>query len=164
MAKIKPLRQSPVCQGLTFREIASVAQVVEEKKLKNGDILGASESRGLVIVAKGSLQVRYTFLTKDSLKKSPIELILREDEYFGELSLLSGRVLSAEELPLKVVAKGDCQILRLVSERFEELLEDEPAIGLKIIKNISGNLQSRLLHYQKFIQRMITTSGENLPA
>lgn len=64
---------------------------------------------------------------------------LAADDFFGEMSFLTGAPRSAD-----VVALHDSEILELRRDAFDRLVEKNPAVGAKVYRNIAQELANRL--------------------
>jgi SulP family sulfate permease len=74
-------------------------------------------------------------------------------ELFGEVAMLSQTPRSAD-----VIAEGPTRLLQLTSEHFQELMRDHPALGAKILYNISRLLATRLAERNTQLQKDLGSS------
>jgi CRP-like cAMP-binding protein len=115
------VRNSPLTAELNDEQSEILAELVESKQLKDGDILirEGEISNELYIVVSGNLAV-----TKDSGKGELITLhVLRQHDLAGELGFLDGLEHSAT-----LRAMGPTEVFCLKRDRLESLLDSNPRI------------------------------------
>ena len=132
MAKIKPLKQSPIFSTLNDRELALFSRIVSEEDYIQGTVLVAESMKSdkFYLIEKGEVAIRAGGVNGDR------ELILDEGDTFGEWSLLAPPHLTS--VTAKVTRPA--QVLVLTREDFYEFSQEEPAIALKIVQGIMGSL------------------------
>jgi CRP-like cAMP-binding protein len=131
MAKIKPMRQCPIFKGLTDKELALFSRIVTEEAYDPGTVLVAERMKSdkFYLVEKGSLSV-----TTES--GNGRELILGEGETLGEWALMAPMHLTCATV--KVVEKA--QLLVLERDDFEDFMNDEPEVALKVMLGLTSSL------------------------
>ncbi|UCF30619.1 MAG: Crp/Fnr family transcriptional regulator [bacterium] len=130
MAKIKPLRQSPVFKSLTDREIALFSRIVSEEEYSPGTLLTASnmKSENFYFIERGRITVSLGSADNHG------DLVLGEGDTFGEWSLLTpGHLTSAW---LKVSEPSN--ILRVDTVDFEKFAKEEPETALKVLRALAA--------------------------
>lgn len=132
MEKVRFLSALKVFEGLDYRSLARVYQIMEEKTYNPGDVIFSEGDigRAVFIIKKGEVAL--------SKSGKPLATI-KDGEFFGEMALL-------EEIPRTATAKtlAESRIGFIYKVRFDALIEDHPAIGLKIVHNLARILSHRL--------------------
>lgn len=121
------LKEMTLFKGLSADEIDKVAPVLEEAFYKKGDIIweeGAPE-QGLQIIDHG--KVRITRKTSEGHRQ--VLSVLKQNGFFGELSILDGRSHSAS-----VEALEDTKVYILHRSNLEKLLAESPTTAYNIMR------------------------------
>ncbi len=115
---------------LSAAELEEVAKVCEYKIYQPGDIIMREGDPGgiLFVIKKGEIKITRNFHHQEDI----VLTILRDDEFFGELSLLDGRSRSAS-----AIAMNKAELILLSKEEFDPFAEKFPSAGFKIIKRIT---------------------------
>ena len=134
--KVKFLKKVSLFEGLTDRALGKLTGIMHSKKYSAGEAVfhEGQEGKLLYIVRSGEAEV-----TKGG---SPIGRF-GEGEFFGEMALL-------EELPraATVTAVKDSELLLIYKVKFDELLENHPSAGVKVVKNLAAILSARVRQLQ----------------
>jgi CRP/FNR family cyclic AMP-dependent transcriptional regulator len=123
--------------GLTESAVEHLADITEVKKARAGDtvIREGSEGDQLFVILKG--RVRTEKLTP---YRDPYTVrVLKEGNFFGELSLLDRDIRSAT-----VIAETDCEFLVVGRERFLAFGDRYPDAGLAVTRRVAERLATRL--------------------
>jgi CRP-like cAMP-binding protein len=133
MAKIKPLRQSPIFNALTDREIAIFARIVSEEEYSPGTLLTASNMKSdkFYFVERGKVSVSM------GGSEGGDDLILGAGETFGEWALLVPGQLTA--VWLKVSEPSN--ILSVASDDFDRFAKEEPETAFKILRALCARVR-----------------------
>ncbi|MFH1379160.1 MAG: cyclic nucleotide-binding domain-containing protein [bacterium] len=137
MDRLSTLQNSTIFNHLNTQELESIASIASEQKFQKGSVILAENmgSMALYIVMEGSVEI----IKKIGLEKDKNLTTLMPGECFGELSLFddaphSATVKSAEDSCLIVIEK----------RKFNDLIEQDPALGIKILKKLLKILSFRL--------------------
>lgn len=132
MEKIELLRDSDVFSTLSDDELFQIEKITTERNYDKESIILEENlyNIGLFIVIKGSVQL---------IKENKLITTLCNGDCFGEIALFdqaphSCTVKSSDESVLLEIKKSD----------FDEFIEKDPKIGLKILKQILKILSFRL--------------------
>jgi CRP-like cAMP-binding protein len=121
------LKEIKLFKELSDEEIGKVTSVLEEAIYKKGDCVwqeGAPE-QGLQIIDYG--KVRITRKTREGHRQ--VLAVLKENNFFGELSLLDGRSHSAS-----AEAMEDTKVFILHRSKMEKLLQESPPTAYNILR------------------------------
>lgn len=151
MIQVQDLKEIPFFQDLAEPELRKLAQVMEEKTYKKGEIIfhEGEDGRALYVLAEGEVEVVKTM--KGWYKETLA--IFKKGRLFGELSFLSGRFHSARARVIQ-----DSKVYILAKEQFESFEKTDPAITQKLMKGIALTLgtalekmNERFLHMVNYI-------------
>jgi hypothetical protein len=117
---------------LPDRVLAQVAARLDQVDLATDEVAFTLGDSGdcLYVLAQGSVRVQ----TGDRLVND-----LAEGEVFGEMALLDPAPRSAT-----VVAREPTRLARLDRESFLELVNEQPTVGIGVIRVLTGRLRARL--------------------
>ncbi|GBE04255.1 MAG TPA: cyclic nucleotide-binding domain-containing protein [Nitrospirae bacterium] len=121
------LREITLFRDLSDEDIEVVASVLEEAFHKKDSVIweeGTAE-QGLHIVEHG--KVRICRNTREGHKQ--VLAVLKANNFFGELSILDGRMHSAS-----AEAVDDTKVLILHKSSMDKLLQDNPQIAFNIVR------------------------------
>ncbi len=155
------LRKVPFFRGLTQSEINQVLAIAGLKRYAPGHIIFAKQDLGnnFFIVKSGRIKI---FTTVGSEKKKTFAY-LKKGDFFGEMSLLGGKVRSAsaqavEESELFVISKKNFKnlilenadfTLKLMHTLVERLNKCDKEIESMLFHNILGRLAEAILELSK---------------
>ncbi|MBI2412441.1 MAG: cyclic nucleotide-binding domain-containing protein [Deltaproteobacteria bacterium] len=135
MVDPKLLRELAFFSDLSDNELTTVSKVVKKKDFKLGDTIFKESEDGasIYIIKKG--EVKACKIAPDG------ELftltIMKDGDIFGEMSFLDGRPRSAT-----VVAVSDLETYMMEKADFETLVDGNPRIIYKLLKNIVFTIHS----------------------
>jgi len=135
MVDPKLLRDLTFFSDLSDTELATVATVTNKQDFKLGDTVfkESEDGQSLYIVKKG--EVKACKIAPDG------ELftltIMKDGDIFGEMSFLDGRPRSAT-----IVAVSDLETYVIDKFDFETLVDDNPRIIYKLLRNIVFTIHS----------------------
>lgn len=135
------LKENVLFKTLTARELHYVSTLVYERTYQADEAIFQQNDRGLgmYVIAKGRVAIRTQALNNPH--DEVLVTILSEGSFFGELSLVDPdniRTASAIALERTVV-------IGFFKPDLMELLERKPALGVKILLQLSAVLGRRLL-------------------
>jgi CRP-like cAMP-binding protein len=126
------LRTLDLFAGLTTRQLAELARVVEEQRIE----------AGVAIVREGDFDDQMYFIVDGSVQvtKDGAEVTeLGANDFFGEIAVFDGERRSAS-----VTAKTAARLLRLDRQDLYEVMEEHPAIAIAICQTLSRRLREFL--------------------
>jgi CRP/FNR family transcriptional regulator, cyclic AMP receptor protein len=145
MIKIADLKAIPFFRELSEEELKKLAQVMEERTYKKGEIIfnEGETGKALYVLVEGEVEVVKTM--KGWYKETLA--IFKKGRLFGELSFLSGQNHSA-----LARATQDVKVYVLTKDQYEQFEKSDPIIGQKIMKVIALTLSTAL---QKMNERFL---------
>ncbi|MFQ5735600.1 MAG: cyclic nucleotide-binding domain-containing protein [Thermodesulfobacteriota bacterium] len=135
MVDPKLLRELSFFLDLSDDELTTVATVVKKQNFKLGDTIfkESEDGQSIYIIRRG--EVKACKIAPDG------ELftltIMKDGEIFGEMSFLDGRPRSAT-----IVAVSDVETYVIDKADFETLVDDNPRIIYKLLRNIVFTIHS----------------------
>jgi len=153
MAKIKPLKLNKLCRNFTFREIAVLAQYINEHEYKKDDVIFSEGDSGehVYLVSNGEVGIKSEVLTNGESA-----LNLSSGDYFGELSLFEAGPRRATAFAL-----ADTTILLSIARKdFETMCAEEPFVSYKLIREVIGVFSSKLRDGQKELTELLAAKGK----
>jgi len=128
------LRQVPLFAHLTDPELQRIGEVARTRAFpKQSVILFESDPGDALYVVRGG-EVKVVLTGEDG--KEVILSILKDGDFFGEMSLIDDRPRSAN-----VVATVDSMLLVLRREDFQACLEENPRIAFGLLRELSLRLR-----------------------
>ncbi len=130
--KLEFLKKVPLFSDLGRGALADVYSISYEKHYSAGEVIFEENqpARALYIVKSG--RVKITKREKDIA-------VLNEGNFFGEMSLLEEIARTAQ-----ATSVTDSKLLLIYKVKFDGLIEDNPSVGVKVIRNLAKILSSRL--------------------
>lgn len=129
MGRLAALKNSPLFEGLSDGEIASMEPLFEEKRIPEGKTVFVENMPGesLYLLEQGTIKISKMLAEGDER----ILVILGPEDFFGEMAIL-------EKTPRSATARvaEDACLLGLQRKDFETLCEKNPKLGLKLMRNI----------------------------
>jgi CRP/FNR family cyclic AMP-dependent transcriptional regulator len=152
------LAQIPMFQGLKDADREALAERLDEKKFKAGDVVFSQGEAGasMYIVQSGAVQI---YLASQDKDHPPVVLKdVRTGEYFGELALFDDKPRSAS-----VRATVDTVLLELTREEFAEHLARAPAAAMTILSEMAERLrETNALLSQRATKDVLKEFDDNL--
>ncbi len=135
MVDPKLLREMPFFHDLTDKEVETVATVVKKKNFKLGETIFKESEDGasIYVIKKGEVKACKTAPDGELFTLT----IMKDGEIFGEMSFLDGRPRSAT-----IVAVSDLETYMIEKSDFETLVDGNPRIIYKLLKNIVFTIHS----------------------
>jgi len=128
--RIEILRRVPLFDGLTDKELEAVANTAKERRYDTGDtVVGEGEGGvGFFVIADGEARVERHGVRRGTLGAGGS---------FGEVALLDETGLRTAS----VIAESPLRVFGITSWQFTPLLEQHPAISLKLAKILARRLR-----------------------
>jgi CRP-like cAMP-binding protein len=129
MAREDPLVSVPLFSGLSRRELKRCGQVAKSVSFDAGDVIAEEGEEGLAfyVITSGEASVK---------RRGKNAATLIPGDFFGEVSLLDGGPRTAT-----VVANTPLTCLSILRWDFRNLLEKEPSLAPKILKELAKRLR-----------------------
>ena len=128
------LKKVPLFSTLEEEELEKVLRLTNLRKYSKGNLIlmESEEGSSLFIISRGSVKI--SRISDDG--KEVILAILRNGDFFGEMSLLDGLSRSAN-----VTAIEDSELLILRREDFLNLIKEYPEITISLLKELAKRLR-----------------------
>ena len=135
MVDPKLLRELQFFADLTDEELNVLAPIVRKKEYKTGDTIfrESEEGHSLHVIRKGEVKVCKTAPDGELFTLT----LLKDGDIFGEMSFLDGRPHSST-----IVALSDVEVFIIDRRDFEGVVDANPRITFKILRNIVLNVHS----------------------
>ncbi|MBU8901396.1 MAG: cyclic nucleotide-binding domain-containing protein [Victivallales bacterium] len=152
----KSLKDLSVFSSLNDDEMQAVADICKTRTIAANELVFEYGAQGddLFIVLKGCIKI-YTQITENVNKTL---ITLREGGLFGELAVISEDYRSASAMALE-----NTELISITRDNFEKLLEDNPAVGKKIlnvfIRIIANRLKNTTELYKQAVDWGLSISG-----
>jgi CRP/FNR family transcriptional regulator, cyclic AMP receptor protein len=119
----------PIFAGLPKRQLERIVKVASAKRYDEGARMVVAGDRGesFFVMLEGTALVT---------GGASVDVVLGPGDFFGEMSLLDGAPRSAT-----VTAESPVQVMILTRSRFTKLLQNEPSIGIAILKQLARRIR-----------------------
>ena len=148
---IKPDELHRVLERTNHREFPAGTVIIEEGE--PGD--------SLFIMAAGEVEItkQLTLVLDEDTPKERVMIRLKAENgvYFGEMALLESEIRSAT-----VTALTDCTLLELHQKDFLELIEQHPAMGIKLLLRLAQILSRHLRKTNQDVVKLTTALAISL--
>ncbi|HLC85487.1 MAG TPA: cyclic nucleotide-binding domain-containing protein [Candidatus Nanoarchaeia archaeon] len=128
----------PLFTGLKRSEVGHLARLMFKRTFKEGEIIFVEKDIGsaMYIIMNGKVSI-----LKQAGKKVKPVAHLSNGSFFGEMALLTDAQRSA-------TARADAktELLVFFKKDLEHVLEEDPAMGLKLMRKLAEVLAQRLQH------------------
>ena len=123
------LSDVPLFSGLSKRHLNKIAEVAQSRRFPRFSTIVRTGERGDIffVILDGKAKV---------VRSGRTIARLEPGNFFGEISLLDGGPRTAT-----VLAETDLRCLDLAREDFREMLEGEPAVALRVVKELARRLR-----------------------
>lgn len=130
MISTRRLKEITLFKGLSQEEIEKLSNMLSEAFYKKGEVIWeeGSPEQGMHIIDYG--KVRVVRKTKEGDRQ--ILAVLKDNNFYGELSLLDGRSHSAS-----VEALEDTKVFVLQRADMERLLQESPQTAYRIVREMT---------------------------
>ncbi len=132
-------RDMALFAGLDAGEMTALAELLERHELAHGDVVFREGDAGdrVYLIARGSVSIKLQLTDENRARRLAT---FAPGVFFGEMALLEGERRSADAF-----AKGECVVLYTLSaERLAQIMHQHPQMGIKLYRNLSRELATRL--------------------
>lgn len=135
---IELFQQTALFTQLNFDETRRLAALARQERFSQGEVVVEQDSLGqaLYIIRRGEVAV----LVENSLGQRVEVARLKEGAFFGEMSLVDDLLSSAD---VEVISES-LELLVIPRNRFEELLESDESLALKVYRSFCQALSEKL--------------------
>lgn len=128
------LRKVPLFAVLEDRELGELAALGSTRRIRKDELIFMQGDPGkhFFILLQGKIRI---FL-QDSRGREVILIVLGDEDFFGEMSLLDGKTRSASAQALT-----ETRVYSIAHEDFYRFLERTPAVSLKLLRLLSERLR-----------------------
>jgi len=139
MESFEELRLLPLFSGIPEETLSSISGMLKEEKFKAGHLVikEGDPADFFYIVRSGEMEVRKA-IDRESGKHKTLA-ILEGGDIFGEMAIFGEEVRAAD-----VVTLRDSLLWRIDFKDFLNLLDDNPTVGLQLLKAMISILALRL--------------------
>ena len=132
--EIKLLKKVPFFNALKDKELEKLAKLSSLHKYGKDNVIFLEEDTGnsLFIINKG--RVKISRISNEG--KEVILAILKEGDFFGEMSMISGEKRSANVIPIE-----NSELLILRADDFFNILNSHPEIAILLLKELAKRLR-----------------------
>lgn len=139
------LKSNVLFRNLSQREIKFIESIIHERKYRAGEVVfrQGEAGVGMYIIAKGCIDIIVSeepVISGISSKDEVLITRLSEEDFFGELSL----VQENGQRTASAVAATDAVLLGFFKPDLMEVLERNPATGVKVVFKLAEVLGRRL--------------------
>lgn len=141
------LSKIPVFEGLKTSELRQVAGIVHRRQYVAGEYVfyQGDPGLGMYVVEQGEVSV--LLIGSDGSKKELA--VLKDGDFFGELSLLDESPRSAS-----VIALADANLIGFFRPDLFEIMEKAPGTGLKIVLKVAEMIGERLRNTNQELSKL----------
>ncbi|GGB37581.1 cyclic nucleotide-binding protein [Roseibium aquae] len=121
----------PLFEALSAAEIAEVSKLLEAQKVRAGTVIAAAGDVAdrMYFISEGQAEIRLQDQT----------IYLDEGDYFGEFALIH-----QQQRSVSVRAHSDCELLVLAAHSLQELMDRNPKLTHKILKEAEERTEAKL--------------------
>ena len=116
-----PIKKNPLLEDLSEEERNAILGAMELEEREEGDVIISEGDDGIsmFVIVSGAVKV----YTRNPAGDNVYLAKLGENDFFGEVSLLTGKARTAT-----IAAAAKTELLRLDKERFDEVVRDFPRV------------------------------------
>lgn len=145
MEVVIALRRIPLFASVHGEGLKRLADVVQEKAVKAGELIFAESDLGeeIYLVHRGAVEIFQSLVGRE------LDIgLVREGGYFGEMAII-------DELPRSASARAreDSVLLVLAKHDFRMAVQDYPDIALEVMKELSRRLRSADLRIRELAEQ-----------
>lgn len=149
------LREIDIFSELSDQEREKICAAIREETFPEGTFIFHKESVGdkIYIVKAGTVEIR------NRVRESPRVTRLawlKQGEVFGELSFFNEELHSADAIS---PGPGVAELLCICKPDFNQLMDQDQALLVKVLLGILGKVSLRLRHAEEARLKPISTSG-----
>jgi CRP-like cAMP-binding protein len=157
----KYLENFELLSNLTEKERASFSSKIKEKAYSAGKVVFSEGEAGGVIffLLSGEVEITQSLTLsmskstdRDSRDKSIIRLSGEQHAIIGEVSLVGGD----DKRTATVTALTNCKMGQMTAKDFYAILDANPEIGYKVMRNLGRIITGRLLTANKNVLKLTT--------
>ncbi len=128
------LKLVPLFASLNDDELDVIVRLSSKVKYPKNKIIFIENEEGneLYIIIKGSIKIARISEGGEEM----VLAILKEGDFFGDMSLLDGKPRSAT-----VFSNEDSELMLISGKNFEKVIEKHPRIALKLLKELTSRLR-----------------------
>lgn len=151
------LKSLQIFSNISEEALKLISSSVEEEKFNDKEVIFYEDTIGeeIFIIFSGQVEIIKNYNKSDQ----KLLRVLNPKEIFGETGLYSKALRSAT-----AVAKGECIILKIKSDKFTNLFNNYPADGIKIILFLLLNTITRMEQTSKELASIYSISQIMLEA
>jgi CRP/FNR family cyclic AMP-dependent transcriptional regulator len=163
MAETTFFQKINLFQDLLPEEIEVVLSHTTPRDFPAGAVIIQEGEAGdsLFIMASGEVEItkKLTMVLDEETPKERVMIRLQAEDgvYFGEMALLENETRSAT-----VTAISDCHLLRLNRKDFLELIQQNPAMGVKLLLRLAQVLSRYLRKTNQDVVKLTTALAISL--
>ncbi len=133
------LKRSDIFGGLTDEQLGRVLDLAQPQVFGEGQVILEEDQRGtrcyFMTAGRVDIEIRPTFAGRGAQKIATV----KSGEMFGELSLVDGFLRSASARAIEPT-----EVMAFDNAALERLMEEDPTIGYRIMRNIANVLSARI--------------------
>jgi CRP/FNR family transcriptional regulator, cyclic AMP receptor protein len=136
---LEMLKRSDVFGGLTDEQLGRVLELARPQVFAEGAMIVEEDQKGsncyFITAGRVDIEIRPPFSGRGPQKIATI----KSGEMFGELSLVDGFLRSATARAVEPT-----EVMAFENTAMEKLMEEDPRIGYRVMRNIANVLASRI--------------------
>ena len=138
MSTVDFLKSSSIFEGLTDKQLKSIVEAGDEKKIKDGTQIFHEGDAGheCYLLIDGRVQISVQM--GNSTEQAPVHTVI-PGSIFGEFSLVSDGARSAT-----AHTSEECTCFVFTREQFEAVAEKDPQLGFQVTRNLAEILVGRI--------------------
>jgi len=144
------LKQQVLMEGIDEAGLTRIASITHKVSIKKGEQLfkEKDETKGLWLIHAGKIEI--SRITADGWRQTLV--VLPAGHFFGELSILENRKHVASATALE-----DSELLLIPKEEFENLVQQDCALALKLVMKLMIVMSKNLRRMNdKFLSALIS--------
>lgn len=154
MNQVDLLRETMLFSGCPEQDLNSLREIAQQRDFGDGEMLFSrgDEARVLMVAASGTIQLELPVSILGDSKNIPFETKKR-----GEVVGWSAFV-PPYRFTLSARACGRVSVVAFAQAELTTLFDSEPALGLRVLKNLTSIVGERLHHTQAMWAREVQRS------
>ena len=141
------LKQIPVFQGLSTRELSAIENILHRREYQKGEIIFKENTPGLgmYIILEGKVSISGRNTNNQTVNFANLET----GDFFGEVSLIDESFRSAN-----ATSETECHLVAFFKEELMHILKHSPKLGNKLLLNLAQVISSRLKKTNESLQNL----------
>lgn len=141
--------------GLTPDEMRAIEKFIVVRRYREGEhvVQEGDAGRSIFVITRGEVEVMKKL---DGLNYKELRN-LKEGQFFGEISFLG-----ISDRTASIICTEECEACELTNDAFEAMTAEQPAIALKILKNVSMGLAVRLKRTTEELKKTLMWALEGM--